>query len=133
MPIPLRPQKSLEESKYLMDFSFLAQKVSSKQEPEPEDKNAALLLKVWASGRRDGDKLRVSSQEVKPQDFAYLKSNGLVTGEMENCSITERGRKLITVMTLGENNAFLRTRKQKSYTEILASANKRGKPGFRMA
>ena len=132
MPIPLRPQNS-QESKYLMDFSFLAQKVSGKQEIAPEDKDAALLLKVWASGRRDGDKLKVSSQEVKPQDFAYLKTSGLVSGEMESCVITERGKKLITVMTLGENNTFLRTRKQKSYTEIMASTNKRGKPGFRTA
>ena len=45
--------------------------------------------------------------------------------------ITKRGKTIITTMALGEPNKFETSKQQKSYTEILASMDKRGKKGYR--
>ena len=40
---------------------------------------------------------------------------------------------VITTMSLGEQSQFEKKRQNKSYTEILASMDKRGKKGYRSA
>ena len=51
----------------------------------------------------------------------------------EEVKLTNKAKAVITTMALGENNAFTKMQKKKSYTEIIASMDKRGKKGFRMA
>lgn len=130
MPIPII-NKDKGESKYNMDFSFLSSEPIQKT-ASSSDKDAELLMKIWTRSNRLKDYTYKVSSELSSGDFARLKNNGFVSGEINNCVITNRGKKIITVMTLGEGNAYLKTQKKKSYTEILASNNKKNKNGYRM-
>lgn len=131
MPIPINPSNS--ESKYQFDISFLIPKEDNKKVVTASDKEATLLMKIWASGKRIGEyKFSLSDSVISQREFVTLKSSGLLTGDMANCELTNRAKKVITVMSLGENNSFLKKRVEKSYSEILASANKRTKTGYRI-
>lgn len=123
-----------------MDLSFLLDTTSSgirlndtdKKTVTASDKDAELLLNVWKKASRIREKTYKLS-EISNQDFSRLKSGGFVIGDSHACQLTPRGQKIIKVMTLGETNAFLKNQKSKSYTEIMASTNKRGKKGYRIA
>lgn len=131
MPIPINPSNS--ESKYQFDISFLLNRTEDKKIVTASDKEAGLLMKIWSSGRRIGDyKFSLSDAVVTQREFMSLKAGGLITGDMSNCELTNRAKKVITVMSLGENNSFLKKKVEKSYSEILANSNKRTKTGYRI-
>jgi len=97
------------------------------------DKDAELLFKLWmASEKINDDSFKVSAS-VDNKDIIRLKTRGFLTGNTEQVNFTKKGKKVITVMALGTGNNFEKTSKPKSYTEILASMDKRGKKGYRMA
>ena len=43
-----------------------------------------------------------------------------------------KGKRVIKTMALGETSSFLQKKENKTYSEILASMNKKNKPGYRM-
>lgn len=130
MPLPINPSNS--ESKYQFDFSFLL-KNEEKKIVTASDKDATLLMKIWAGGQKLGDyKFTLSNNVISQRDFSILKANGLLVGDMSRCEFTNRAKKVITVMALGEDNSFLKKRKEKSYSEILASSDKKLKTGYRI-
>lgn len=148
MPVPFRlisdesfySKESGRES--LIDISFLAKKMpsikskttSNKMVVTAADKNASLLMTLWTKGNTLSDGTVVTSDTgLTPKDILRLKTYGLVTGGSDRVEITNRGKAIITVMTLGETNAFEKNAMEKSYTEIMASSDKRGKHGYRMA
>ena len=57
---------------------------------------------------------------------------GFLTGGVDEVKLTRSGKIVITTMALGEVNSFAKAKQQKSYTEILASMDKRGKKGYRI-
>jgi len=132
MPIPIQKLDQREsKDNYNFDFSFLAAPPTPKI-VTASDKDAELLMKIWTQSKKLKDYTYKISSELSSRDFMRLKTGGLVVGDMQKCEITGRGKKMITVMTLGEGNAFLKTKKKKSYTEILASNSKKDKGGYRM-
>ena len=57
---------------------------------------------------------------------------GFISSVNDEIKITKKGKVIITTMALGEENAFNKKKTPKKYTEILASMNKRNKPGYRI-
>lgn len=135
MPLPINKVTdtgSNIESNYGLDLSFLVSKPVEKKVVTASDKEAKILLDIWDKGEKKSKNFTLSNFDVTQRDFMRLKVSGLVEGSSESFRITSRGKKIITVMTLGESNQFLKGKKEKSYTEILAS-NKKSKSGYRIA
>ena len=132
MPVPIR---SIKDNNPAMDFSFLF----NYQPPTKNEKNvyasnkdAELLFNIWTSGeRQDEDTYKISS-EFTSQDIMRLKTNGFVTGGNDTVKLTRKGKIVITTMALAEPNKFEKVRQRKNYSEILASMDKRNKPGYRI-
>ncbi len=138
MPIPLNNNKDLtSDYSFLLNIDALGAGVSSNNSSKivtASDRDADLLMRVWKKALQIREKTyKISSGDVSQQDFIRLKSGGFVSGDMHSCQLTAKGQGIIKVMALGESNAFLKNQKSKSYTEIMASTNKRGKKGFRIA
>jgi hypothetical protein len=144
MPIPINPVgsdsngKDIDFSKLQMDYSFLSgispQAESNKRIVTASDKDADVLMQIWLTSEKTEDstfKIK-DDAKVSSQDVVRLKSHGLLTGGTNEVKLTPRGKLVITTMALGENNGFLKNQKSKSYTEIMASMSKKGKPGYRM-
>jgi hypothetical protein len=144
MPIPINPVgsdsngKDKDFSKLQMDYAFLLgitpQAESNKRIVTASDKDADVLMQIWLTAEKTEDstfKIK-DDNKVSSQDVVRLKSHGLLTGGTNEVKITPRGKLVITTMALGENNGFLKNQKSKSYTEIMASMSKKGKPGYRM-
>lgn len=140
MPIPIKPvgesQKNNIES---MDYSFLLNAFPKDCKDEKKmviacDKDASMLLELWSKSEKVGnDTIKIGKDlKLSSTDIIRLKSHGLITGGSEEVKLTNRGKAVITTMALGENNNFLKVKKEKSYTEILASIDKRGKKGYRI-
>ena len=139
MPLPIAPigrgREPLQENNMFMDYSFLAKKVieSDKKKVTASNKDADLLMKIWLEAEAQGDKFVISSDlGLSSRDIMRLKTYGLLSGDSSSVALTERGRKVITVMALGEGNKFERGKSEKSYLEIMASMDKRGKDGYRI-
>lgn len=143
MPIPIRPVGNTgnqEENKVESQFDYsillsgFPKTDSNTRIVTASDSDASMLLELWArSEKTDKDMLKISKESsLSSNDIIRLKSHGLITGGTEEVKLTGRGKAVITTMVLGENNNFLKDKKQKSYTEILASMSKKGKPGYRI-
>jgi len=136
MPIPIRPmQGPPEENNQFIDYSFLAKQVinNEKKKVTASNKDADLLMKIWLEAENKNDQFVISSDlGLSSRDIARLKTYGLVTGGSDGVKITERGKKVITVMALGEGNKLEKGKSEKSYLEIMASMDKRGKDGYRI-
>jgi hypothetical protein len=142
MPIPigLVNQNTLQtepQAEGLLDISFLANhipKEASDFSVTVADKDANVLMEIWLNAEKSSNETyKVANIDVANKELIRLKSRGLLSGNTNEVKFTEKGRKVISTMSLGENNLFLKNRKDKSYTEILASMNKRGKKGYRIA
>jgi hypothetical protein len=140
MPIPIRLNKSLEnqDGKCSVDYSFLLQQMAPVEERQKiiiaGNKDASLLFEIWCNASKtDGDTFKIDTSKVDSQNIIRLKANGFITGGLETLKFTEKGKKIITTMALGETSRFAKDAdKQKSYSEILASMDKRGKKGYRI-
>jgi hypothetical protein len=138
MPVPIRPiQNSIPggENNNFLDYSFLAQQVThnEKKKVTASNSDAEALMKIWLEADTKGGKYSISSDfGLSRREITRLKSYGLVAGSDDDLVITDRGRKVITVMALGEGNKFEKGKSEKNYLEILASMDKRGKDGYRI-
>ena len=147
MPIPIKPNSPDKAQKeagdnFLIDYNvFLSQIPGALNPPKQSkliavasDKDASLLLELWATAERKEENIFKVGKEVKisKNDLIRLKSHGLITGGVDEVKLTDKGRSIITTMVLGENNNFLKDKKEKKYTEILASMDKRKKTGYRI-
>ena len=140
MPVPIGlgggyPEKP--ENKGLLDISFLANmptKEASSTIATVADKDANDLMNIWLHAKKIGSDTFEIVKEIglANKDLIRLKARGLISGGTERVKFTSRAKTVISTMTLGENNKFLENRKEKSYSEILASMDKRGKTGYRI-
>jgi hypothetical protein len=145
MPIPINPINNKEGDKYSginfqTDYSILFNKMpeikalSDKKIVTACDNDAKTLMEIWTNAEKENEYYKISSKiNVSYRDVMRLRTNGLLTGTNEKVQLTDRAKSVIRTMVLGENNNFLKSKKQKSYTEIMASMDKRGKKGYRMA
>jgi len=137
MPVPIRPMNSHspEESNMFVDYSFLLQQKpkTNKKQVVASNNDADILMRIWLEAETKNEDFVISSTlGLSSRDISRLKSYGLITGGSDSVQITDRGRKVITVMALGEGNKFEKGRSEKSYKEILASMDHRGKSGYRI-
>jgi len=145
MPIPIKPISEQNGEKYggigfQMDYSILLNKIpeiksiSDKKIVTASDNDAKILMDIWTNAEKKNESYKISSKmNVSYRDVMRLRTNGLLTGTNEEVQLTDRAKSVIRTMVLGENNNFLKNKKQKSYTEIMASMDKRGKKGYRIA
>ena len=141
MPFPIQPvnSRNKEESSSPVDYSFLLQyspdnNLRTAGLQIVSNKDADNLMKIWLKGdKKDKFEYNLDNNLMASTDLSRLKINGLVQSSGSQYKITEKGKKVITTMTLGEQNQFLRSKREKKYTEIMASMNKRGKKGYRIA
>jgi len=136
MPIPIKPINESQENNMYLDYSFLANQVvkNEKKVVTASNNDADLLMKIWLDAKNENNKYKISSDlGLTSRDIMRLKTYGLVKGSSnEEVEITERGKRVITVMALGEGNKFEKGKSDKNYLEILASMDKRGKDGYRL-
>jgi hypothetical protein len=124
------------ENNMFVDYSFLLQQkpqANSKKKVTASNNDADMLMRIWLEAETKNEDFVISSTlGLSSRDISRLKSYGLITGGSDSVQITARGRKVITVMALGEGNKFEKGRSEKSYKEILASMDHRGKSGYRI-
>jgi hypothetical protein len=137
MPVPImRVPDDHKNNGTSMDYSFLATEPSiQKKTVTASNKDASLLFELWENGEKsDRDAIKIKpSPNVTSSDILRLKTLGFLTGDINTVQFTRKGKMVVTTMSLGETNQFEKKRQNKSYTEILASMNKRGKKGYRIA
>lgn len=142
MPIPIalvgRQPEDKNKKEESIDISFLAQNIPAKEASSfsvyLSDKDADDVMKIWLHAKKTSkDTFCIKDSGIENKDLIRLKSRGLITGGVSEIKFTSKGKTVVKTMTLGESNKFLENKKEKSYTEILASLNKRGKKGFRTA
>lgn len=143
MPIPIglvngKPENP-EISSGLLDVSFLANSLENKEAGNGmmafADRDAKDIMHIWLHAKKLGkDQFELNDEMgLENKDILRLKSRGLISGGIDKVKFTSRAKTVICTMTLGESNSYLKKRKEKSYSEILASMDKRGKGGYRMA
>ena len=140
MPIPIKPNgqnnQAIQASPIITDVSFLASHLPVKEARvgNTSDKDAGALMKIWLQAKRSDDDTFIIDENIglSARDISRLKINGLVSGESGKVSLTDKAKSVIAVMSLGETNKMLRGKRQRSYTEIMASIDKRGKKGYRI-
>jgi len=121
-----------------VDYSFLTNFFTAQPEGKKivtaSNKDASLLFEIWSQGKKgcDGESIRVADCDVDQKEILRLKTMGLITGGTDSVQITNRGKRVITVMALGEVNNFEKKRQDKTYNEILAGLSKKNKPGYRI-
>ena len=120
-----------------VDYSFLAHymenpKPSKKKLITASNKDAELLFKLWYEADKKDNETFAIDASMKARDISRLKSKGFITGNKEEVKITKKGKIVITTMVLSEPNNFEKKKQKKTYNEILASMDKRGKKGYRI-
>ena len=136
MPVPImRVPDKQQDKKTTIDYSFLLNTpVTPKKTVVASNKDAALLFELWANGEKIEDTIKINpTPNITAKDILRLKTLGFLVGDVTAVRFTRKGKLVITTMALGEKSEFEKNREPKSYTEILASMNKRGKKGFRTA
>jgi len=141
MPVPIMPiPDNSRDNKSQNDYSFLLNLSPSsapkKMQVQASNRDASLLFEIWSSSKSDNKESTIEISEnmgIGSREIMRLKTMGFLTGTSKEVRFTNRGKAVITTMALGETNKFMSKKQEKSYTEILASMSKRGKPGFRSA
>lgn len=145
MPLPIVPINNEMEKNYFVDFSFLAKQVDKSHMDKKAfgkftyatDEEADILMKIWAESERRSDTedkyLKISpASKVAANDLQRLSRKGLISLDKDEIIFTDKGKSVITLMVMGEDNSFKKDQKKKSYTEILASVSKKNKSGYRI-
>lgn len=137
MPIPIKyiHDQDVVKSTHI-DYSFLFNEPPKKLKVTASDKDAKLLFELWSNGSKHhkADTVKIDpSFNIASRDLMRLKALGFISGNNDEVEFTRKGKMVITTMSLSEQSAFEKIKKEKSYTEILAGMNKKGKKGFRMA
>lgn len=134
MPIPISPNnKSNNDKDYYLDYSVLLSKQENKT-VEASNKDAENIMRLWANCERvDENQYKLDKTLISSSELMKLKINGFINNNDDDViEFTARGRNIITTMTLAESNNFLKSKQNRSYKEILASLDKRGKKGYRL-
>jgi len=141
MPIPIRinsqyPEaNSNNENNVVMDFSILMSDIPEEgkmKKVAASNKDAKLLFEIWSEcERKTNDTFKIASSGINTRDIMRLKTLGFIHGTLDTVTFTNRGKTVVCTMALGEPNKFEQAREEKSYSEILASMDKRNKPGYR--
>lgn len=139
MPVPVNRISDFGKSFFKdIDLSVLMPYVDKpvegfKKLAAASNDDANLLFQIWSSSQKsdDGESFKVAS-DVTSKDILKLKTRGLISGSTDSIQFTKKGKMVITVMALSEPSKFEKLITGKKYNEILASMDKRGKPGYRV-
>jgi hypothetical protein len=136
MPFPIHLNNSPSENENMsMNYSFLLSNPSNNSKKvTASNREADMVMDLWScSLKNDNGEYFLNEEVISHNDFMKLKYSGFINGDKNNFKFTSRAQSIIKIMSLGENNKFLRNQKSKNYTEIMASMNKKGKKGYRIA
>jgi len=137
MPIPINPVNTsydnAQTNLFHSEFTDLSTG-GGRQIKEANNRDASILMDIWLKAARDDNAFVVNDDMAGNRDLARLKAKGFISADFgsQKVSFTERGKSIIAVIALGENNKMIKNQKPKPYTEIMASMNKRGKKGYRI-
>jgi len=141
MPVPIQKIHSVEkessDSNFFIDYSLLLNTMpkTKKKIVTASDEDAELLVRFWTTAETvngSDEMFRVPKDKLSNEDILRLKAHGFLTGSTDEVKFTSKAKAVITTMALGESNAFTKMQKKKSYTEIIASMNLKGKKGYRI-
>ena len=136
MPIPDNSREEKNQTDYSFLLNLSPSSAPKKMQAQASNRDASLLFEIWASsssGNKEDIIVVSEDMGISSREIMRLKTMGFLTGTSKEVKFTNRGKAVITTMALGETNKFMSKKQEKSYTEILASMSKRGKPGFRSA
>lgn len=135
MPLPIRPISLSKEKQEPIDYSFLLSSPANSPltTKTASNQDANLLMSFWKKIKNIENTENIKMSSVNKKEFESLKAKGYLDGTAENYSFTAKGKNVIKVMVLAEDNNFLKSKKPKTYLEILASNKKKGKKGYRAA
>lgn len=131
MPIPIMLNKNPDgNSVQPIDYSFLMQSLNTpNRSVTAGNAEASMIYKMWeVGGNKNRNSIKITSDMgISDVDIQKLKDRGFIAGSKDDMKLTSRGRSVIVTMILAEPNRFSEASKKKSYTEILASTNAKGK------
>lgn len=135
MPVPImKVPDNKQDNSNSIDYSFLlSSPIPERKTVVASNKDASLLFELWSNGEKIDDSIKINSKDITSNDILRLKTLGFLIGDANSVKFTKKGKMVITTMSLGEQSQFDKKRQNKSYTEILASMDKRGKKGYRVA
>ena len=150
MPIPIMPVNVESLVKHereqqiplvdygLIDVSGLPLLVEKKSNSDDLIKvsnfEAGLLFRLWNdSGAGPKDEGVSIPQTVTNNDVLRLKASGLIVGDTDKFTLTDRGRTVLTTMVLGEQNSFDRTSGTKKFQQIVAENKNKFSGGPRLS
>lgn len=97
----------------------------------PSDREAEALYTMWKSSPPGVETFSV------PMEHKGLinqwKSKGLVSGFSDSLSLTDKGKSVIIEMVTSEPNAFEKSAKAPSYSQVKAKKKSSGKTGIKQA
>jgi len=133
MPVPIKYIRDEKSENIGIDYSFLLNVPVStnKKTVVANNQDASLLFEIWKNGERNSETDSIKINNIASKDLLRLKTMGFITGTLSEVKFTRKGKIIITTMALGETSQFENKRQEKKYTEILASMDKRNKPGYR--
>jgi len=140
MPVPIQrihenTDKTSSDSNFFIDYSLLVHDMpkESKRVVTASDEDAELLVRFWTTADKVSEEVyKVTSSKVSNDDILRLKAHGFLTGSSEEVKFTGKGKAVITTMALGENNAFTKEQKKRSYAQVVANMSLKGKKGYRI-
>ena len=95
---------------------------------------ANLLFQLWSeSGAGPNDKNVGIPRSMSNGDVLRLKVSGLIAGDTEHFTLTQRGKDVISTLALGEKNAFDKNSNTQSYEKMVSDRERNSTTGPRFA
>jgi len=95
---------------------------------------ANVLFQLWKdSGAGPNDKDVKIPSSVNNSNILRLKASGLITGDTETFTLTQRGKDVISTIVMGEKNAFDKTSEAKGFEQLVSEQKRKMSSGPRFA
>jgi len=152
MPIPIMPvnvdalirqEMQAQNPAPTVDYNFIdvsSLPISVEKRSKTQDLvkvsnfEAGLLFRLWNdSGAGPNDEGVSIPQTVTNSDVLRLKASGLIMGDTEKFTLTDRGKHVLVTMVLGEKNNFDKTSGTKSFEQIVSENKKKASGGPRLS
>lgn len=145
MPVNTRPLERRERDSRMQDVEYCQidvsslpssiQKRSKLQEMlKVSNIEANLLFQLWSeSGAGPNDKNVGIPRSISNGDVLRLKVSGLIAGDTDHFTLTQRGKDVISTLALGEKNSFDKSSETQSYEKMISDRQKKSASGPRLA
>jgi hypothetical protein len=126
MPSPIQPNNLGGSGvSFLPSLSpDLLTSIESTASSSISDSDADILIELWSSGEKQGDRKYAVPKGFSSKSLTRLKTSGLITINGNEVEFTPKASTVIKTMVLAEQNHFLEKRQKKPYSLILAESKK---------